>query len=220
MPHPTLPPAAPSAPAASAPTPTDAASDAAVVRQVLAGDVEAFALLVDRHHPRLLRLAAHLLGDPTDAEDAVQEALLRAYRHLGGYREHDRFGAWLTRILVNQCRTAAARGRRPVPPYLDWGSDGVTEHPADAAALHEERALRLRRALAALPPDQREAVVLRHAEELSFAEVAAATGASVAACKMRVQRGCRRLRALLADADPAPVADASTPPRAGRLSHG
>jgi RNA polymerase sigma-70 factor (ECF subfamily) len=179
-----------------------APTDAAIVRQVLAGDREAFAWLVDRHHDRCLRLAAHLLGDAAEAEDVVQEALLRAYRHLGGYREHDRFGAWLTRILVNQCRTAAARRRRPVPPTLDWGlADGVAEHPAEALALQEERAELLRGALALLPDDQREAVVLRHADGMSFDEIAAVTGASVAACKMRVQRGCRRLRALLDASD-------------------
>ena len=181
---------------------TDA--DATIVRRVLAGDVEAFALLVDRHHGRCLRLAVHLLGDPADAEDAVQEALLRAYRYLGRYHERDRFGAWLTRIVVNQCRSTAARRRRVLPAVLpealEWGgADGVAHHPADEAARRDE----LHRALAHLPADQREAVVLRYADDLSYDEMAAVTGATVAAMKMRVQRACRRLRALL---DPAPHA--------------
>jgi len=175
--------------------------DATIVRRVLAGDAEAFGVLVDRHHARCLRLATHLLADPAEAEDAVQEALLRAYRFLGRYREHDRFGAWLTRIVVNQCRTAAARRRRELPHALEWGTtDGVVAPDDDAMARRDE----LHRALAHLPTDQREAVVLRYADDLSYDEMAAATGVSVAAMKMRVQRACRRLRALLAPAAPTP----------------
>ncbi|GJG89237.1 hypothetical protein tb265_44180 [Gemmatimonadetes bacterium T265] len=174
--------------------------DATIVRRVLAGDGEAFGVLVDRHYDRCLRLAVHLLGDRADAEDAVQEALLRAYRHLGRYREEDRFAAWLTRILVNQCRTTRARRPGPVPADLDWGTeDGLTEHPADGAALRDELAYVLR----ALPADQREAVVLRYADDLTYDEMARATGATVGALKMRVRRACDRLRALLSGAGPA-----------------
>jgi RNA polymerase sigma-70 factor (ECF subfamily) len=176
-------------------------SDATIVRRVLAGDAEAFGVLVDRHHGRCLRLAVHLLGDAAEAEDAVQEAMLRAYRFLARYQEQERFGAWLTRIVVNQCRSAAARRRRALPHALDWGTtDGVVAPDDDAMARRDE----LHRALAHLPTDQREAVVLRYADDLSYDEMAAATGVSVAAMKMRVQRACRRLRALLAPAAPTP----------------
>lgn len=168
-------------------------SDAHVVRRVLAGDGEAFAVLVERHYDRCLRLALHLLGDRAEAEDAVQESLLRAYRHLGGYREQDRFGAWLARIVVNRCRVARARARRPLPHALEWGTDGAAEPDAEALARRDE----LRHLLAALPPEQREAVVLRFADDLTFDEMAAVTGATVGALKMRVQRACRRLRALV-----------------------
>ena len=174
-------------------------SDSAIVRQVLAGDPEAFGGLVERYHERCTRLATHILGSREDAEDAVQETFLRAYRSLGAYEERDRFSAWLVRILVNQCRTAMARRRRQVA-VADWdwavpASGGAEEHPADRAALREE----LDRALAALEPEQREAVVLKFAEELTYDEIATATGVSVSALKMRVQRACRRLRALLTE---------------------
>jgi RNA polymerase sigma-70 factor (ECF subfamily) len=209
------PPAAPPAPASpgdpvgdpgpDAPGDVVAAPDAAVVRRVLAGDAEAFGVLVARHHERCLRLAVHLVGDRADAEDAVQDALLRAYRHLGSYREQDRFGAWLTRILVNQCRTARARSRRPLPPDLEWADAERLAPAADATAADAARREELARALAQLPGDQREAVVLRYGDELSYAEMAAATGATAAALKMRVQRACRRLRALLTDVPPSPA---------------
>src|SRR5262245_6854783 len=84
-------------------------TDADLVARAIAGDAEAFAVLVTRHHAACLRYAAHALGDPTEAEDVVQETLLRAHRSLGRYEERQQFRAWLFRILVNRCRTAGAR---------------------------------------------------------------------------------------------------------------
>ena len=83
--------------------------DAADVRRVLAGDVDAYTKLVDRYYDRCARFAIRMLGNRDDAEDALQATFLRAYRALGRYQERDRFSAWLYRILVNQCRSIAAR---------------------------------------------------------------------------------------------------------------
>lgn len=176
---------------------SESRSDAHIVRTVLAGDADAFAVLVERHHARCLRVATHLLGDGDDAEDVVQESFVRAYRHLGSYRERDKFGAWLLRIVVNQCRTRATREAR----YTRFDDDAsVLEHEAHAST-HEanDRRAELAHALAQLGPAQREAVVLRFAEELSYDEIAALTGVGVSALKMRVQRACLRLRELLAE---------------------
>lgn len=177
--------------------------DAALVRCVLTGDVEAFGPLVSRHHARCLRVAVHLLGSPDDAEDVVQEAFLRAYRHLGSYRERERFGAWLVRIVVNQCRTRAAKDARftpldALPPGDALSDDGAMagmEHALDAALQRQLLAA----ALAQLPFEQREAIVLRFADALSYDEMAAVTGAGVSALKMRVQRAVSRLKSLLAE---------------------
>ena len=169
------------------------ADDSAVIRRVQAGDVEAFAVLVDRHHDRLVRYAAQLLGDRADAEDAVQDTFVRAYRALPKYQEREQFGSWLMRILINRCRTAASR-RRPSEPLdetmLVW-NDG--EDHAERMAVREE----LAHAMSQLPTDQREAIALRFTDDLSFEEMATLTGAGVSALKMRVKRGCDRLRALL-----------------------
>src|SRR5580765_6829273 len=83
--------------------------DAADVRRVLAGDVDAYTKLVDRYYERCARFAIRMLGNRDDAEDALQATFLRAYRSLGKYQERDKFSAWLYRILVNQCRSIAAR---------------------------------------------------------------------------------------------------------------
>jgi RNA polymerase sigma-70 factor (ECF subfamily) len=176
-------------------------SDAAIVKRVLSGDVEAFALLVDRHHPSCCRAAANILGSEDDGEDAVQEAFVRAYRHLGSYREQDRFGAWLMRIVVNQCRTRAASNQR-------YTSIDAVESSANLHALHglpdeelllSERRTELMAALSQIDEAQREAIVLRFGEELSYDEMSAITGVGASALKMRVQRACARLRAMLSE---------------------
>lgn len=175
---------------------TDSISDAALVRQVLAGRTEAFAQLVDRHHARCLRVATHLLADSDDAEDVVQDAFVRAYRHLGNYHERDKFGAWLTRILVNQCRTRAAKNARYVALDPEVHTAGLAVSATDEAF---ERRTELARAMQQLGPEQREALVLRFGEDLSYDEMATVTGVGVSALKMRVQRACARLRTLLTE---------------------
>lgn len=179
------------------PTPT-ALSDAAVVASVLDGDREAFAVLVDRHHARCLRVAAQLLGSSDDAEDVVQDSFIRAFRHLGSYREQDKFGSWVMRIVVNQCRTRLAKDARWVPLDVahDVGEPALETLSGDDLAQVERRA-EMTQALSMLSPAEREVLVLKYSEELGYAEIAALTGASVPALKMRVSRACARLRALL-----------------------
>ena len=173
--------------------------DAALVRSVLAGDVEAYAVLVARHRDRLGRYARHMLGNREDAEEALQDAFVRAYRSLGRCEDPARFEAWLFRILVNRCRTAAGRrGRREriFLPERDWPGGGTEEHPAERLAWRDEIA----RALALLDADQREAFLLKYVEELSYEEMEVLTGAGVSALKMRVKRARERLRGLLREA--------------------
>ncbi len=177
-----------------------APDDAELVARVLDGDAEAFAVLVERYRPRCGRFAVHMLGDAADAEEVVQEAFLRAYRALPRCRQPDRFGAWLLRILANRCRTArASRSRRERLVLLDDGVVGMAAvaHPEDRSAWREAIAV----ALARLAPEQREAFLLKHVEELDYGEMAEITGAGVSALKMRVKRACERLRELLQESD-------------------
>lgn len=167
-----------------------------LVQRVLSGDVEAFANLVACLRPRFSRYALQMLGNREDAEEALQDTLLRVYRRLATCRDPALVDAWAFRILVNRCRTARARlirhdRRHPlaVPGIPEPG----VEHPARGQAWREE----IDRALARLPDDQREAFLLRHVEELSYAEMAEITGAGVSALKMRVMRACESLRRAL-----------------------
>lgn len=175
-------------------------SDATLVERTRAGDLEAFALLVGRYQGRFLRYARNMLGSVEDAEEAVQDAFVRAYRGLDR-SEVDRFPAWAFRILVNRCRTAFRRRERRRRLFAGWDAadqaDLAADPPAPESAWREE----VDRALAELPVDQREAFLLKHADDLSYAEMRDLTGASVPALKMRVSRACDRLRSLLEEAE-------------------
>jgi RNA polymerase sigma-70 factor, ECF subfamily len=174
-------------------------TDATIVARIMSGDVDAYALLVTRYRPRLSRYALRMLGNREDAQEALQDAFIRAYRAIGRCDDPERFGSWLFSILVNRCRTTGARSTRRARTFV---SDEVAtrsaaeSHPAEQAAWREE----IERALAQLDSDQREAFLLKHVEGLSYEEMAEITGAGVSALKMRVKRACDRLRGLLQEA--------------------
>jgi RNA polymerase sigma-70 factor (ECF subfamily) len=171
-------------------------TDATLVRRVLDGDTAAFTILVDRHAAACTRFAIRMLGNREDAEDAVQESFLRAYRSLARYEERQAFRTWLFQILVNRCRTAAVRRQRRQRMFLVDDTAVASASVRPAAESTELRAA-LQRAIDALDPVQREAFLLKHVELLSYDEMAAATGAGVSALKMRVKRACERMQWLL-----------------------
>ena len=170
-------------------------TDLALIQRILDGDAEAYGQLVDRHYERCARIAQRIVGNHEDAEEALQDAFVRAYQALGEYEERERFSAWLTRIVVNQCRTVLARSRRREALFVDVGPEALDlvfgEQDEDG------RWPELEAALQRLPAEQREAVVLRYADDLTYEEMARITGAGQSALKMRVQRAFARLRALL-----------------------
>jgi RNA polymerase sigma-70 factor (ECF subfamily) len=174
-------------------------TDAMLVRRVLDGDTAAFTTLVDRHAAACTRFATRMLGNREDAEDATQETFLRAYRSLARYEERQSFRTWLFQILINRCRTAAVRRQRRHRMFLvdDNAIAAARVRPAsDANDLRAE----LQRVIDALDPDQREAFLLKHVEQLSYDEMAAATGVGVSALKMRVKRACDRMQWMLREA--------------------
>lgn len=171
-------------------------SDAAIVARVMGGDTDAYAVLVARYRAQFARYAVRMLGSREDAEEALQDAFIRAYRSLAKCDDPERFGSWLFRILANRCRTTGARrGRRERTFVRDEVAllDASEEHPAEREAWREE----IHRALRTLDDDQREAFLLKHVEELGYEEIAELTGVGVSALKMRVKRACERMRVLL-----------------------
>src|ERR1700743_1656165 len=171
----------------------DMSDDAADVQRVLAGDVDAYAALVDRYYDRCARFALRMLGNRDDAEDAFQATFLRAYRALNRYQERDRFSAWLYRILVNQCRSIAARRAHRERVFVREEALLLNAPDRTRSWTGEDEEF-VQRVLAELDPLLREAFLLKYIEEMSYEEMSALTGVGVSALKMRVKRACDRLR--------------------------
>jgi RNA polymerase sigma-70 factor, ECF subfamily len=174
-------------------------TDALLVRRVLDGDTAAFTALVDRHAAACTRFATRMLGNREDAEDVTQETFLRAYRSLGRYEERQAFRTWLFQILINRCRTSAVRRERRHRMFL-VDDNAVALASVRPAAESSDLRAELQRVIDALDADQREAFLLKHVEQLSYDEMAAATGVGVSALKMRVKRACDRMQWLLREA--------------------
>lgn len=177
----------------------DVEDDARLVGAAADGDEIAFRTLVERHYDPCLRYATRMLGDRFDAEDAVQEAFVRAYRGLARYEDQGRFKAWLFRILVNRCRTAARietrRRSRQVRPDAVPEQELAVRQPASTPF----RSAAVKRAMATLPEKLKEAFLLKFVEGWTYEEMTELTGASVPALKMRVARARDSLRETLGE---------------------
>lgn len=176
----------------------DTPSDGDVIRAVLAGDVERYAVLVGRYRDRYARYATRLLGSADAAEDAVQDAFVRAFDQLSQCRDPDKFAGWFFLILRNRCFAERRRSRREesIDDVAEAASEARLARPGDLVDAREFRQA-LQRALLELTPEQREVFVLKHVEEESYEAIAARTGATVPSLKMRMHRAYDRLRELL-----------------------
>jgi RNA polymerase sigma-70 factor (ECF subfamily) len=173
-------------------------TDAQVVRDVLAGDRDAFRLLVRRYGDVMYAHALEMAGNADDAADLVQDAFVAGFRKLRTLQDPERVGAWLFRILANRCKDHLRRQKRWAKTSLDQVDRLPTraDDPGECAS-RSETSRRVRDALGILTPEQREAFVLKHVEGRSYEEVAAVMNISVAALKMRVHRARQSLRLLL-----------------------
>jgi len=181
-------------------------NDHAVIEAVLAGDKEAYGALVVRHSESLFRVAFRITRNEADADDVVQEALLRGYQKLAGFRAESNFGTWIYRIAV---RCALDKiGRRKVGEssrVSDETSPELQEvQVADWAAgpdrllLSGEIGAMQETAMHSLTATERTAFVLRHMEDCTTEEIGAALGIGPNAAKQAVFRAVRKLRARLA----------------------
>jgi RNA polymerase sigma-70 factor (ECF subfamily) len=167
-------------------------SDAELVKAALDGRREAYDQLVRRHERALLAAAGHVLGDLQQAEDAVQEALVIAYRKLASLRRPGRFGPWALRITRREAlRLARRRERSATAIELDEPADHRQDGRIDPDTRH------VLAAVMALSAPQRQAVLLRYFGGHSLGEIAAMTGAAVGTVKSRLARAKRRLRETL-----------------------
>jgi RNA polymerase sigma-70 factor (ECF subfamily) len=198
----------------------------------LEGARERYAELVARHQRRAARIAYHYLRDGAEADEAVQDAFVKAYQHLASFREELPFDVWFTRILINGCldrikaRTRRERWLLPMTGKVG-GSRGtmaaeagsterdVTERVAagglspEQALLGRERRREIAAALSKLPERQRSVFVLSHVEGRTSREVSALTGLNESTVRVHLFRAIRKLRTLLAPANSDTAAEAS-----------
>lgn len=164
------------------------------------GDRGAFAALIRAHQDEVYTLARRLVGDPEMAADIAQEAMIRAWRALPGFRGDSKLSTWLHRITVNTAWTHKRRSRRHAGPSLDAlrevAAPEDSSHPAFAGENAELRE-RLGVALGRLPAGQRQVVVLKDVYGWSHAEIGASIGISETAAKVRLHRARARLARLL-----------------------
>lgn len=179
--------------------------DDQLVTRSQAGDQEAFAELVRRHQSGCLKLALSILRDKQDAEDEVQNALWKAYEHIGQFQQDSKFSTWLTRIVVNQCLMRLRQARRARFFYIDEavGEDSLTLELPDEQPSPEETVADvelsevLHSEVRRIPPLLRNVFLLRDMQELPMPEVAEKLGISVAAAKSRLLRARQELRSRL-----------------------
>jgi RNA polymerase sigma-70 factor (ECF subfamily) len=178
--------------------------DRAIIEQVLAGDRDAFGILIHRHRDGATRLANRILRERADAEDVVQDALLHAFLDLAELRDRDRFVAWLLGIVVNLAKSRL-RLRREVP-VEDWSGGqairGFVWMDAEPTPDVRQEARELHdivwKALAELPAEQQETVQLHYVDGLRLWEIAALVGVPSGTVKARLHRARGRLRRALA----------------------
>lgn len=167
---------------------------------------ERYAEVVERHQRRASRIAFHYLRDAADADDAVQDAFIKAFTHIETYRDELPFEVWFTRILINGCldriKSRTRRNRWIVPiegqGHASEPLEPVAQQPSpEARTLAAERRRQLSAALARLPERQREVFVLSQEQGYSSREVGAMTGMKESTVRVHLFRAIRKLRTLL-----------------------
>ena len=176
-----------------------AASEAEEMRRIAAGDASAFARVVDREAPRLLRFAFGILGSMEEAEDVVQDSLVRLLENAAGWTPDARIGTWLYRVCYNRAIDSLRRRRAFVEEsVLEAVPDGAER--ADVALVRSETTLTVRAAIERLPSRQRTAVLLFHIQGLSQRDAAEVMSVSEAAFESMLSRARRQLRGWLSEA--------------------
>ena len=186
-------------------------SQAVLVSAAKSGSTDAFVELSRRYSPKLLRTIYRVTRNWQDAEDALQDSLLKAFSHLQDFQEKSSFSTWLTRIAINSALMILRKKRLwseipiddtddPGSKYERWEAKSLTEDPESYMARKEREEL-LRDAILRLPPVFREVVHLRQAREYSTREISQALGISEPAVKSRLARARLTLRADLLSGD-------------------
>jgi RNA polymerase sigma-70 factor, ECF subfamily len=176
---------------------TNEATDQELVIRALDGDQDSFAILVERHQQAVYNLTYRMLRNAREAEDAAQEAFLRAYQHLKRYDASRSFKTWLMSIASNHCIDRIRKRRltwlsidEPLPPHPALNSNAPAP---EAAAVASEASEAMQELLDELAPDYRAAVILRYWYDLSYTEIAESLDTTESAIKSRLYRARQML---------------------------
>jgi RNA polymerase sigma-70 factor (ECF subfamily) len=180
--------------------------DLAAVRDVLDGNVEAFAAIVSRWQVRLLNLAWRFCRDRAMAEDMAQEAFIKAFRVIGTFRGEAAFSTWLTAVAMNVYRSFL---RQRPPPAAILDIDTAETPDAVSRLVVEERASAIRRLVLTLPRRYQEPLVLFYFQEMNIAETATVLGIPEGTLKARLHRGRELLKRRLASMNAARTVDSA-----------
>ena len=174
-----------------------AADDRELVTACLAGQREAFDVIVERHRRQIYQLCFRFVGNHEDASDLAQDVFVRAYRGLRGFKGTASFSTWLYRIGVNVCLNRVSL-KTPRTETIDERAlpASAAERP-DAVVMRQERARAVRAAIAKLPPKQRATLILRMYHDLPHEEIAGVLGSSVGAVKANFFHALANLKKLL-----------------------
>ena len=186
-----------------------AARDCELIMRVLAGESDSFYELIQPYERGVFLAAASILGNDADAEEAAQEAILKAYKHLARFRQESKFSTWLIQIAINEAKMKLRKDRRHLYESLDHGqqTDDGDYIPTDFADWreipsqtleHSELRDALKKALRSLPEKYRTVLILRDVQQMSIAETAKVLGISEENVKTRTSRARLQMRDLLA----------------------
>jgi len=180
------------------------AKDLEWVARVVAGDLDAYARLIDRHRDFVYSIALRIVGNETDAEDISQEAFVTAFRALGSFRRESKFSSWLYRIVVNLALAHEKKRQRSRLVDVAWNGRGeppvgiaATDVDPEKALLDREIRQSVKRAIGALPPHYRVVLTLYHLEERSYEEVARVLDLPMGTVKTHLHRAREMLRRIV-----------------------
>lgn len=176
----------------------------ALIDRAVKGDAQAFSELMAAHESRMYAVALRMCAHREDAQDCLQEAMLRVYRSISGFKGQSSFSTWVYRITMNTCLDELRRSKRRKYTSLDerieagWSPADDMDTPEHHAMRVEQRRA-IERAIALLPEDMRAAVVLRDIQSCPYDEIADILGTNVGTIKSRISRGRARLREILSE---------------------
>ena len=178
------------------------ADEQMLVKSASGGNAAAFEELMRKHEGRMYAVALRMCGNREDAQDCLQEAMLRVYRAIQGFKGQSSFATWVHRITMNTCldelRRRKVRAASSLDSMLDsgWAPTDEDDTPERHSIAAEQRRT-MEKAIASLPEDMRSAIVLRDVQGFSYDEIATILNANVGTIKSRISRGREKLREIL-----------------------